>query len=715
MIECSNVSGHMKIHHALGTLALLLFATLFAVRPCFGAAYVRTIEPNRHWSVGNDSVERSISFSSENGLRTDALTYKVTGRDFTSFSRSRHEYGDELQFKANKTTVTGRTLLFTSADLLDVPGGKGLRLNCRTREEALAVSVVYVVYDDGPALRKWIEITNKSEQDVVLKNLMFEALAAGPGTPAELAVTGGYGAVPREIFFTGRASDPAVFVRNSSTGEGFAVLNEAPGYLKRTEAGEGWNEVFHVMYDSDLFPFERRIRPGETFETAKCSLVFFADGRGFADSHWSVPTYVSRHIMRRQPGGPPPWIFNTWEPFLRNIDEKTLTDLAPIAKAVGVEVFTIDDGWQADYGSNDIDLKNFPGGFARIHSVLEQNGLKLGLWVPLAAISTNSIDYRSHPEWVCRDRDGAPKFTNTASGTSGVMCLGSAYRDAALKRLEDLVTRYKPAYIKVDLTTVFNAYGEAPGCYASGHAHHDWTESLTRIYEGLIYIGQQLYRTHPEVLVDYTFELWGEKHLIDPALLEAADLDWLSNINDRDADSGGPLQARTLLYQRAPSIPVESMLIGNLRAATGSIEEHFGTAIGSAPLFLGDLRKLSESDRKWYAERTRWYLDLRRRSSLPDSFFPLGSWQQPVASSWDGFARLSSESDGIIAIFKNQSHAESAQIRLVAPPDARYEVRSEITGKALGRVMASTLRDGWKVAIPSEHAVEVLELRRTKP
>jgi alpha-galactosidase len=284
-----------------------------------------------------------------------------------------------------------------------------------------------------------------------------------------------------------------------------------------------------------------------------------------------------------------------------------------------------------------------------------------------------------------------------------------------LKRLEDLVTRYKPAYIKVDLTTVFNAYGEAPGCYASGHAHHDWTESLTRIYEGLIYIGQQLYRTHPEVLVDYTFELWGEKHLIDPALLEAADLDWLSNINDRDADSGGPLQARTLLYQRAPSIPVESMLIGNLRAATGSIEEHFGTAIGSAPLFLGDLRKLSESDRKWYAERTRWYLDLRRRSSLPDSFFPLGSWQQPAASSWDGFARLSSESDGIIAIFKNQSHAESAQIRLVAPPDARYEVRSEITGKALGRVMASTLRDGWKVAIPSEHAVEVLELRRTKP
>jgi len=417
--------------------------------------------------------------------------------------------------------------------------------------------------------------------------------------------------------------------------------------------------------------------------------------------------------MRRQPGRPSPWIFNTWEPFLRNIDEKTFSELAPVAKSVGFDVFTIDDGWQAQYGSNEIDAKNFPGGFPRIRSVLEQNGLKLGLWVPLAAISTQSIEYRTHPEWVCRDRDSAPKFTNTASGTSGVMCLGSRYRDAALKRLVDLIARYKPAYIKVDLTTVFNAYGEAPGCYAPGHAHQDWAESLTRIYEGLAYIGQQLYRSHPEVLVDYTFELWGEKHLIDPALLEAADLDWLSNVNDRDTDAGGPLQARTLLYQRAPSIPVETMLIGNLRMPTGSIEEHFATAVGSAPLFLGDLRKLSESARNWYAERIHWYRDLRGRASLLDSFFPLGGWQAPRASSWDGFARLSRESDGIVVIFKNRSQAESAQVRLVAPPDARYEVRSEITGNPLGSVTASGLREGWDIALPAEHAVEILELRRT--
>ena len=55
----------------------------------------------------------------------------------------------------------------------------------------------------------------------------------------------------------------------------------------------------------------------------------------------------------------------------------------------------------------------------------------------------------------------------------------------------------------------------------------------------------------------------------------------------------GPCRPGTLLYQRAASMPVESMLIGNLHAESADQQESFATAIGSAPLLLGDLRKLS--------------------------------------------------------------------------------------------------------------------------
>jgi alpha-galactosidase len=692
---------------------LFLTATLLLQSDALCApSYVRTIVADHRWSIGNDSVERIISFSSDQGLRTDALTYKITGRDFLDFSRSQKHYGEEIAVRANQQQITGRSLRLVGADSVDIAGGKILRLRTTTQDGLLAIAVNYGVYDDAPGIRKWIGITNQSTQAISLSNISFESLAAAPGTPADLEVNGGYGTVPRELFFTGRVSDPAVVLRNAFTGEGLAILNEAPGYLKRTEIGEGWGERFRVMYDTDLFPFRRTLQPHETFESAKCSLVFFADGHGFEDSHWAVPGYVARHVMRRPGESGPPWIFNTWEPFLRGINAMTVGELAPVAEQMGLNIFTIDDGWQAEYGSNEIDPKNFPGGFSQIHSMLEKNHLKLGLWVPLAAISTKSADYQTHPEWACRDQNGNRKFTSTASGTSAVMCLASGYRDSALKRLEDLITRYRPAYIKVDLTTVFNAYGEAPGCYARNHAHRDWAESLTLIYQGLEYIGQQLYRDHPEVLVDYTFELWGEKHVIDPALLECADLDWLSNVDDQQPEYGGPLHARTLLYQRALSIPAETMLIGNMRAPTGSIEEHFATAIGSAPLFLGDLRKLSDADRQWYGEKIRWYQQLRSRASLSDSFFPLGNWQQPEASAWDGFARFSRESDGIVALFKNTSDAATGMVRIEAPADANYEVRSIITGSSLGKVSAAELAKGWQIPFPANHSVEILELRR---
>ncbi len=96
------------------------------------------------------------------------------------------------------------------------------------------------------------------------------------------------------------------------------------------------------------------------------------------------------------------------------------------------------------------------------------------------------------------------------------------------------------------------------------------------------------------MLLDLTFELWGQKHVIDAGLLAAGDLDWMSNVDDTRPDSAGPRQARQLLYQRAASMPVESMLIGNIHAELPSIQESFATAIGSAPLLLGDLRKLTQ-------------------------------------------------------------------------------------------------------------------------
>ncbi len=699
--------------YSRASFAAVAFMACAAV-PLLGAsASIRTLEGGRRWSVGNELVERTISFSAQDGLRTEALVHKLTGTDFSAYSRKRKHFGREFYFAVNGQEMDGhKSFVFGGSETLPIPGGKALKIVLHSRNKTVDVAVIYAVYDGQPVSRKWISITNTGPSVISLTHLCFEAIDSGPGSPSELKVSAGYGAVPRELFMTGRVSDAAIFLRNARTGEGVAVINEAPGYLKRTEVGEGWGEGISVMYDTDLFPFERTLQPGESYQSAKSSLVFFQDGSGFSDPRWAVPSYMSHVVMRRGDRFKPLWLFNTWEPFERKIDQQTVEQLIPIAARMGFDVFTLDDGWEARYGSNEDNRENFPEGVRAIGELLERNGMGLGLWVPLAAISTESKDYTDHPEWVCRDRAGRPKFTGTASGRRAVMCLGTGYRDVALRRLSDVITRYHPRYLKVDLTTVFNAYGESPGCYASGHLHKTWAESLERIYEALEYIGKRLHELHPEVVVDYTFELWGEKHLIDAALLECADVDWLSNVEDGTTTDAGPVQARTLLYQRALSIPSESMLIGNLQAGTEPIEERLGVELGSGPVLLGDLRKLTPAQQEWYGRMTGWYKGLRGRAPLLDSFFPLGSWEQPQLGRWDGFARVSRDSDGLIVLFRNGSKKSTAEVKIPAPDGAVYEARSVLDGQELGGVAASHLASGWKVALDTKHAISVIELRR---
>jgi alpha-galactosidase len=326
----------------------------------------------------------------------------------------------------------------------------------------------------------------------------------------------------------------------------------------------------------------------------------------------------------------------------------------------------------------------------------------------MAAIGMTTADYHNHPEWASRDIEGNTKTTGTMGGTKAVMCLASPFRDLAADRINDAIERFHLAYVKLDITTIFNAYGEAPGCWAKGHFHHTWAESLNMIYEGIAYVTAKVYGKHPDVLLDLTFELWGQKHIIDAGLLAAGDLDWLSNVDDKQPDSAGPIQARQLLYQRAASMPVESMLIGNIHAEVPSIEESFATAIGSAPLLLGDLRKLSAGDRQWYQEKISWFKKLRRHTKISESFFPLGSWLQTTSANWDGFARLAHSGNGVIVLFRNKSQAATANIQINVMPAGKFKMRSVISCKELG---AFTQADfGAGIPVPLSAQVEVLEV-----
>ncbi len=682
--------------------------------PSTSIAFVHTNAEGKSWTIGNSFVEREIRFDPALGLSTANWRHLATGTDFMEPARKRGVHGDEFSFLMDKDLVAGSkgsAWELLEAKVQDLaPSGQLLSIHLRSRAKPIDVTVFYAVYAMHPVVQKWIAITNRGTEIATLSHLSFESVCLAPGVPDVLQASGFYGVQPRELFFTGRVDDTAVIERNSLTGEGFIAMNGAPGYTKRTDL-VGWGEGVQLMYDTDLFPFERSLQPGETFTSARSSIAFFTDRKGFADPRWIMPSYTSQVLMKKGAGYQPPWIYNTWEPFERGITRTITMDLIAAAGRMGMDVFTIDDGWQANYGDNAINLKLFPDGLDEIQAAVEKSGMRLGLWVPVAAIDTKTAAYREHPEWVCRGRNGDPKFTRTMAGSEAVMCLASPYAEVAAKRISELIGRYHLSYVKMDLTTVFNAYGESPGCYAQGHYHRSWAESLERIYEGIRYVTDRIYRDHPDVLLDLTFELWGQKHIIDYGLLAAGDLDWMSNVSDGTPEAAGPRQARTLLYQRSLAIPTETMLIGNLQADIAPIEERLATAMGSAPLFLGDLRKLTPEQQAWYGEKIRWFKALRKQVPLQEGFFPLGNYHQPGAVTWDGFARLSRQGEGIIALFKNESRLDEVKVALPVFPDGMFHLRSSITGRVLGDHTGEQLRQGIQVHLPPDYKVEVLEIR----
>ena len=677
-----------------------------------GQANPAIADASQTWTIGNELIKRTIAFHPNAGLFTQQFSNLSTHADFTAPGKMR--MGQEFSLLCNGHSCAGTNAVFDllGAHQAALPNGKSLTIRLRHKELALEVAAVYRVYNGHPAIRKHLVLHNTGSSPLHISHLNIEAISIALGSANETTLLTQYGTVPRETFYTGRSEDAGLLVANSITGNGIAVLSEIPGYMKRTEIDGFYSPDLvriGVLYDTDLMPFERSLAGGEEFTTAAASLIAFRNGDGFNDPHWLLPSYTAQVLERRVDQQGPPWIYNTWEPFHRDVNHDLVLQLVDAAGTMGMDIFTIDDGWQQEYAENTVNLTAFPGGLQPILDVVEARGMRLGLWIPLAAIGTSTAVYREHPEWAALDQEGKPKITGTAAGAKGVMCMATDFRDSAAARVIDAIDRFHLAYVKLDLTTIFNAYGEAPGCWAKNHHHGNWAESLNMIYEGISYVTAKIYEKHPDVLLDLTFELWGQKHIIDAGLLAAGDLDWMSNVADGQQNSAGPLQARQLLYQRAASMPVESMLIGNMHAELPTIQESFATGIGSAPVLLGDLRKLSAADLKWYHEKITWFKKLRRATKISESFFPLGSSLQTTAA-WDGFARLERSGNGIIALFRNKSNVTSATVQLPLMPAAKYKLRSVITGKDLGVFSNSDWIHGIEIKFADKETVEVLEV-----
>lgn len=162
--------------------------------------------------------------------------------------------------------------------------------------------------------------------------------------------------------------------------------------------------------------FEWRLGTGESFETPEAVMCFSADGLGGMSR--AMHDFVNRHIVRGPwAGRGRPVLVNAWEGFMFDFDAKRLLSVARRAKAMGAELFVMDDGWfvgrdddTGGLGDYEPDEKKLPEGVSGLAREVKKLGLGFGIWVEPEAVSPKSRLYAAHPDWAITEPGREPVY-----------------------------------------------------------------------------------------------------------------------------------------------------------------------------------------------------------------------------------------------------------------------------------------------------------------
>lgn len=160
--------------------------------------------------------------------------------------------------------------------------------------------------------------------------------------------------------------------------------------------------------------FEFRLAKGESFEVPEVVMSYSATGLS-ALSHHYHDIFRENACKSKFVHGDRPILINSWEPFYFHFDSEKLLQTAKSAKAFGVDMLVLDDGWfgtrndgtsgLGDWVANE---QKLPGGIPALAEKIHQMGMKFGLWFEPEMVNEDSDLYRTHPDWVLRVPNRAP-------------------------------------------------------------------------------------------------------------------------------------------------------------------------------------------------------------------------------------------------------------------------------------------------------------------
>lgn len=193
---------------------------------------------------------------------------------------------------------------------------------------------------------------------------------------------------------------------DAGTVYGFNLIYSGNHYAAAQQSLQGLTRVMQGINDSN---FSRELPPGVCFETPEAVLCH--SGKGFGGLSANMHAFVTDHIIPSHwRGRPRPVLYNSWEGCTFDFSQHRLLSLANRAKALGCELFVLDDGWfagrdndRAGLGDYTVNRKKLPEGLEGLSRHLKDRGLSFGLWFEPESVNPDSNLYRAHPDWALTD------------------------------------------------------------------------------------------------------------------------------------------------------------------------------------------------------------------------------------------------------------------------------------------------------------------------
>ena len=674
-------------------------------------------------TLDNGIVKRVIQLNKEDhGLLSESYSLKGSNDEFLSPG------SEDFYFEADDNPVSGsdnwRTLSVEM--IMGENNGNGALVILEHPSLNIKIGITYILYPELPIIRKKMYFLNTGKQDIKLEAIDIESLRfADSGTGTECWVMHNYARQKSLGQFIGDWYDPVVVVHEIRLHRGLVLGNEAPGVMKRTSVFQKPDQLaVGLTHPDQNFGFRKWLKPGEPWESTWVFSGIYANTNDpYTILNGAVNDFVRKHLGTRlsKIAEKPVFVYNTWEPFLHNINDKLIRELADAASECGIEEFIIDDGWQDSYGDWGINKQKFPDGLKPVFDYIKSKGMKPGVWISLGAAESKSNVYKEHPEWAVRKADGSPislhaDFDKMYEWETYSMCMTTGWYDYIKGVILNLVKEHGLEYIKGDFAVVTGAYTTdktRSGCHAEDHPlHKDRNESMLPMYQRTWQLFDDLHTEAPDLFIDCTFETMGALQLIDLDMCKHAEGNWLSNFGEKAPL--GSMRVRQMSWWRTPVIPATAMVIGNQRFDDPDFELSLKSLAGSLPIVLGDPRLLTKEQRAKMKSWADWLRKMQTNHDFMSFRQDLKGYGEPAEGNWDGYQRMNSEtkSGGIVGIFRQGSPENQRTVTVqFLNPSFVYEVRKAPSGELImnstGKELAST---GFNVVLDNKYDGSLFEI-----